>query len=133
MYPALPLDDAAGKDYYIDGALWRLAYRRELRRFALKRVALDVPVAQVVERIASGELLWRLAEPFDPLTWDLPVETVQGHAALLGAIRRSPAFVAARDWQLVKRVDERLAECRAWLSRRALAAGEPPDTGEGEE
>ena len=127
MHSALPLDDAIGRTHYIGGAAWRLTYNRQIRRFVLKPVALDIPFGEAVERVASGELLWQLPERFDPLDRDGSVDAVQKHVALLEAFRRSPACVDAKDWQLVERIDARLADCRTWLSRRALAAGESPE------
>ena len=127
MPSTLPLDDAIGRTHYIGGGTWRLAYNREIRRFALKPIALDIPFGEALERIASGELLWQPPQRFDPLDRDLSVDTVQKHVALLGAFRRSPGCIEANDWQLVVRIDARLADCRAWLTRRALAAGESPE------
>ena len=127
MFSSLPLDDEIGRTILIDGATWRVVFDRDLRRFALKPVALDFAFAEVVERVASGAMLWQPAARFEPLDGDSPVDAVQKEVSLLDAFRRSPACVEAHDWQMVARVDARLADCRTWLARRARAAGESPD------
>ena len=127
MFSSLPLDDEIGRTILIDGATWRVAYDRDTRGFALQPVSLGLAFAEVVERIASGAMLWRPAERFEPLDADSPVDAVQKEVSLLDAFRRSPACVEAHDWQLVVRIDARLADCRTWLARRALAAGESPE------
>lgn len=120
----LPLDDIVGQTFYIDGAPWRVAYNKALRRFALKRLAPEIALERALELIASGELLWNPPEQFEPLEPDAPVETVQRHVSLLDAFRRSPTCAASTDWVLRARIDARLVESRAWLAGRALGSGD---------
>lgn len=124
MFPELPLDDVIGQTFYVDGALWRVAYNRTARRIALRRIAPEIPFARAVDLIASGELLWNPPDPFEPLEPETSVESVQRQIALLDAFRRSPACTASTDWSLRTRVEARLFECRSWLARRALPSGD---------
>lgn len=127
MFSALPLDDLIGRTFYIDGASWRYVYNKALARFALRRTADTIDFNQAIELIASGEMLWTPPEQFDPLRPDVSVDAVQKHIALLDAFRRSPSCADARDWTLPSRVDARLSESRAWLTRRAPMSGEKSD------
>lgn len=124
MLPAIPLDDLIGQTFYIEGAPWRYLYNKELRRFALKRLAPSIELERALELIASGELLWVPPEQFEPLRGDVTIEAVQRHLVLLDAFRRSPSYVEAKDWALPARIDARISESRAWLTRRALTSGE---------
>jgi hypothetical protein len=134
MLPKLPLDDEIGRTFYINCAAWRLVYNPEIRGVALRRIATELPFARALELIASGELLWNPFEHFVPLGSGMSLEAVQRHIALLGAFRRSPTCIESTDWRVLARIDERLAETRTWLARRALASGEPRgETGSGPE
>lgn len=126
MLPALPLDDLIGRTFFIEGAPWRYLYDRERRQFALKRLAPSIEFERALELIASGELLWAPPERFEPLRPEVEIGAVQRHIALLDAFRRSPAFADSRDWTLPARIDARISESRAWLTRRALRSGEGP-------
>jgi hypothetical protein len=126
MLPALPLDDLIGRTFFIEGAPWRYLYDRERRQFALKRLAPAIEFERALELIASGELLWTPPERFEPLRAEVEIGTVQRHIALLDAFRRSPAFADSKDWALPARIDARISESRAWLTRRALRSGEGP-------
>jgi hypothetical protein len=126
MFPKLPLDDEIGRTFYINGAPWRLSYNPAIRGVALRRLSTEIPFARVLELIASGELLWNPFEHFVPLGPGMSLEAVQRHIALLGAFRRSPTCIDATDWRVLARIDERLAETRTWLARRALTSGEVP-------
>ncbi|HET7186555.1 MAG TPA: hypothetical protein VFI52_00310 [Gemmatimonadaceae bacterium] len=126
MLPALPLDDLIGRTFFIEGAPWRYLYDRERRRFALKRLAPSIEFERALELIASGELLWTPPERFEALRPEVEIGTVQRHIALLDAFRRSPAFADSKDWALPARIDARISESRAWLTRRALRSGEGP-------
>ena len=124
MLPALPLDDLIGRTFYIEGAPWIFRYDRVRMRFGLERIAPSMELGQALALIAAGVLLWSPPERFEPLRPDIAIEEVQTHLALLDAYRRSPAFLDARDWTIPARVDARIAESRAWLTRRALSSGE---------
>ena len=126
MLPALPLDDLIGRHFFIEGAPWRFEYVRARQRFALKRLAPTIDFDVALELIATGEMLWTPPEKFEALRADLAIEEVQNHLALLDAYRRSPSCMDARDWRLPARVDARITESRAWLTRRALTSGEGP-------
>lgn len=126
MLPALPLDDLIGQHFFIEGAPWRYVYDRQQRRFALRRLAPSIEFERALELIASGDLLWSPPEEFESLRPDAPIEAVQQHIALLDAFRRSPLFADSRDWALPARIDARISESRAWLTRRALRSGEGP-------
>jgi|1186.fasta_scaffold1186122_2 hypothetical protein len=126
MLPALPLDDLIGQTFFIEGAPWRYLYDGQARRFALKRLAPSIEFERALELIASGELLWAPPEEFESLRPDVSVEAVQRHIALLDAFRRSPLFADSKDWALPARIDARISESRAWLTRRALRPGEGP-------
>ena len=126
MLPALPLDDLIGRHFFIEGAPWRYLYDKQLRRFALKRLAPSIEFERALELIAAGELLWAPPEEFESLHPDTSIEAVQQHVALLDAFRRSPLFADSRDWALPARIDARISESRAWLTRRALRPGEGP-------
>jgi hypothetical protein len=128
MLPALPLDDLIGRDFYIEGAPWRYMYDRPQRRFALRRLAPTIELERALELIASGELLWAPPHQFEPLRPDAPIDSVQKHIALLDAFRRSPLFAESMDWSLPARIDARISESRAWLTRRALQSGEGPSS-----
>jgi hypothetical protein len=127
MFSELPLDDRIGKTFFIAGAAWRFAYNKAIGRFALRRIDTELPFERAVELIASGEMLWEPPERSERFGPDVTVDVVQQRVALLGAFRRSPCCVDSKDWMLVSRIDAQLAESRAWLSRRALTSGEPPD------
>jgi hypothetical protein len=124
MPSEFPLDDLIGRSFYIDGAPWRLAYNRAVRAFALRRVASEIPLDEALEQIAAGELLWNPPDQFEPLGPDVAVAVVQQHIALLNAFSRSLARVESTNWALRARIDERLAEARSWLARRALKSGD---------
>ena len=129
MLPKLPLDDEIGRTFYVNGAPWRLVYDPAIRGVALQRLATEIPFARAVELIASGELLWNPFVHFVPLGPGMSMEAVQRHVALLGAFRRSPTCIDSTDWRVLARIDERLAETRTWLARRALTSGEPRGDG----
>jgi hypothetical protein len=126
MLPALPLDDLIGQHFFIEGAPWRYVYDAQLRRFALKRLAPSIEFERALELIAAGEMLWAPPEEFESLRPDISIEAVQQHVALLDAFRRSPLFAESKDWALPARIDARISESRAWLTRRALRPGEGP-------
>ena len=132
MLPDLPLDDLLGRTFYIDGALWRVVYNREIYRVAFLRLATEIVFDRALELIASGEILWKLPEPFDPLGPDSAVDAVQQHVALLVAFQRSPTCMSSKDWTLRAGIDTRLADCRSWLARRALSSGDGEHEGEGD-
>jgi hypothetical protein len=129
MLPAIPLDDLIGQTFFIEGAPWRYLYNKELRRFSLKRLAPSIEFERALELIASGVLLWTPPEKFESLRADVTIDEVQKHLALLDAFRRSPSFVDSKDWALPARIDARISESRAWLTRRALRSGEGPASG----
>jgi hypothetical protein len=129
MLPDLPLDDLIGRTFYIEGAPWTFRYDRARGRFALERLAPTMELAHALALIAAGALLWSPPERFEPLRPDVAIEEVQTHLALLDAYRRSPSFLDAKDWTLPARVDARIAESRAWLTRRALRSGDGPAVG----
>jgi hypothetical protein len=124
MYSAIPLDDLIGQTFFIDGAPWRYVYNKALRRFALRRTAPSIDFDKALEMIACGEMLWMPPEQFEPFRADVTVDAVQKHLALLDAFRRSPMYAESKDWTLPARVDARITESRAWLTRRALRSGE---------
>jgi hypothetical protein len=126
MLSATPLDDLIGQTFYIEGAPWRYLYNKELGRFALKRLAPSIEFEHALALIASGELLWTPPEQFESLRADVTIEAVQKHLALLDAFRRSPSYVDSKEWALPARIDARISESRAWLTRRALRSGEGP-------
>ena len=126
MLPALPLDDLIGRTFYIEGAPWTFRYDRTRGRFALERLAPSMELAHALALIAAGALLWSPPERFEPLRPDIAIEEVQTHIALLDAYRRSPSFLDSRDPALPVRVDARITESRAWLTRRALRSGDGP-------
>lgn len=121
-----PLDDEIGRTYYINDAPWRLVYIAAIRGVALRRLATEIPFEEAVERIAAGSLHWDPFEHAEPFGRRATLETVQRYVALLGAFRRSPTCLNATDWTLLARVDERLADSRTWLARRALTSGDVP-------
>jgi len=127
MPSELPLDDLIGRSFYIDGAPWSLAYNRAVRAFALRRVAPEIPFDAALEQIAAGELIWNPPDEFEPLGPDAAVAVVQRDIALLDALRRSLARVESTNWPLRARIEERLAEARSWLGRRALKSGDATD------
>jgi hypothetical protein len=129
MLPALPLDDLIGRIFFIEGAPWRFTYVKARRRFALQRLAPSIDFDVALDLIASGEMLWTPPEKFEVLRPDLAIEEVQQHLALLDAYRRSPSYTDARERALPARVDARITESRAWLTRRALRSGEGPTPG----
>jgi hypothetical protein len=126
MLPALPLDDLIGRNFFIEGAPWRFVYVKSRGRFELERLAASIELELALEQIAAGKLLWTPPEKFEALRADLAIEEVQKHLALLDAYRRSPSFTESKDWRLPARVDARITESRAWLTRRALRSGEGP-------
>ncbi len=121
-----PLDDLIGQTFFIEGAPWRYLYNKELRRFALWRLAPSIEFERALELIASGQMLWTPPEQFESLRGDVTIEAVQKHLALLDAFRRSPSYADAKDWSLPARIDARISESRAWLTRRALTSGDGP-------
>jgi hypothetical protein len=128
MFSELPLDDQIGKTFYINDALWRLAYNRTLGRFALRRVNGEITLERAVELITSGELLWDPLEYFESPTTETSVASVQKYVALLTAFLHSPFGTEMSDWALRARLDARLTVYRTWLTRRALKAGDSSDS-----
>lgn len=128
MFSELPLDDQIGKTFYINDALWRLAYNRTLGRFALRRVSSEITLERAVELITSGELLWDPLEYFESPNAETSVPAVQKYVALLTAFLHSPFGTEMSDWALRARLDARLTVYRTWLTRRALKAGDSSDT-----
>jgi hypothetical protein len=119
-----PLDDEIGRTYYINDAPWRLVYIRSIRGVALRRLPHEIPFEQALELIGAGALHWDPFQQADPFGRRATLESVQRYVALLGAFRRSPTCINATDWTLVARIDERLADSRTWLARRALTSGD---------
>jgi hypothetical protein len=125
MTSQLPLDDELGQTFYIAGAPWRLMYNKTLRGFALRRLAPSMPFELALEQIASGALRWDPPTRFEPLRPETSVAIVQHQVALLDAFRRSPMRAGTSDWELLARIDARIADARSWLARRALPSGDP--------
>ena len=96
--------------------------------------AVTVPVGRVTEDAAellrvTEEALFRGIEAVKPGARVSDIgEAVQQHVALLDAFRRSPLFADSKDWALPARIDARISESRAWLTRRALRSGEGPQS-----
>jgi hypothetical protein len=123
MFFQLPLDDQIGKTLYINGGLWRLVFEKSVGRFVMRRLDETIRFEDALLQIAVGELLWEPPQATEPLRADTPIETVQQQVSLILAFRQSPAGNDLTDWALRARLDERLADCRMWLTRRALGAG----------
>jgi hypothetical protein len=123
MFFQLPLDDQIGKTLYINGGLWRLVFEKSVGRFVMRRLDTTIAFEKALEQIASGELLWEPPQASEPLRAETPIEWVQQQVSLILAFRKSPAGNDLNDWALRARLDERLADCRMWLTRRALGAG----------
>jgi hypothetical protein len=125
MFFQLPLDDQIGKTLFINGGLWRLVLEKSIGRFVMRRLDETIRFEDALLQIATGELLWEPPHATEPLRPDTPIEWVQQQVSLILAFRQSPAGNDLTDWALRARLDERLADCRMWLTRRALSAGGP--------
>lgn len=124
----LPLDDAVGRDFYVDGGSWRLVYDYPARNFVLRRLVAEIPFDRALVHVAAGELVWLPPRHFDLLVTGPTLETVRRHVALLDAFLQSPVCIGSEDPQLRPRMEARLRESRAWLARRTLPSngGEAP-------
>ena len=128
MFSHLPLDDRLNRVFYIDGALWRLVYAPEMGQCVLRREALHIDFNHAVTLIAAGELLWTPPQNFERLGSNTSVDAVEQEHALLCAFLRSPAGRRITRWEVRTRLETRLNDDQAWLTRRALTLGEADES-----